>query len=63
MFSSFFLSQNIAQDAHIEPILDGGGDKVNWYYFECPYNHGKYCKTISSSEFCAKAKEKPMGAC
>ncbi|SNS03252.1 hypothetical protein SAMN06295967_102147 [Belliella buryatensis] len=62
MFSSFFLSQNIAQDANIEPILDGGGEKVNWYYFDCPYNSGKECKTNSSSQFCAKSKTKPIGA-
>lgn len=42
---------------------DIGGEKTKWYYFDCPYNQGKYCDSVESSLSCGKSKKKPIGAC
>ncbi|GMQ35662.1 hypothetical protein [Algoriphagus taiwanensis] len=58
-FNSFFTPV-YAQDEELE---ESGSGKTDWYYFDCPYDTGKYCSSVQSSEFCARSKKKPIGNC
>lgn len=40
-----------------------GGEKTEWFYFDCEYVQGKYCSAVKSDSSCGKSKKKPMGAC
>lgn len=46
-----------------EELEESGSGKTDWYYFDCPYNTGKYCSSVQSSESCGKSKKKPIGNC
>ncbi|REG88412.1 hypothetical protein [Algoriphagus antarcticus] len=43
--------------------LEEEGEKKDWYYFDCPYTNGQYCKTVKSDSFCGRAKNSPISAC
>ncbi|MDN3205973.1 hypothetical protein [Algoriphagus sediminis] len=40
-----------------------GGEKTEWFYFDCEYVQGKYCSAVKSDSSCGKSKTKPIGAC
>lgn len=50
---------------HAQILADegGGGEKTEWFYFDCEYVQGKYCSSVSSDSSCGKSKTKPLGAC
>ncbi|MFL0684318.1 MAG: hypothetical protein ACJLTB_14010 [Algoriphagus aquaeductus] len=54
------ISQVYAQDEEFE---ESGPGKTEWYYYDCPYNTGKYCSSVQSTESCGKSRQKPIGAC
>ncbi|MFT7421711.1 MAG: hypothetical protein ACI9QN_002642 [Arcticibacterium sp.] len=43
--------------------LEGGGERTEWFYFDCEYVQGKYCSSVRSDSSCGKSKEKPISAC
>lgn len=50
---------------HAQSLADegGGGEKTEWFYFDCEYVQGKYCSSVSSDSSCGNSKTKPLGAC
>ncbi|MHA7129653.1 hypothetical protein [Algoriphagus namhaensis] len=72
-FSSYLL-QNHGEDypqtlnSAVAQSLGGddlglGGEKTEWFYFDCEYVQGKYCSSVKSDSSCGKSKKKPIGAC